>query len=36
VESIERHGELYAYLMRGREHLQALRWLDRVVQEGRV
>jgi len=33
-ESVERRGELYDYLARGREHLAALRWLERVV-EGR-
>jgi ABC-type bacteriocin/lantibiotic exporter with double-glycine peptidase domain len=33
-ELVEQRGELYAYLGRGREHLESLRWLDRVVQEG--
>jgi ABC-type multidrug transport system fused ATPase/permease subunit len=33
-ECIERRGDLYGYLARGREHLESLRWLDRLVQEG--
>jgi len=35
-ESVERRGELYDYLARGREHLAALRWLERVVERGVV